>query len=149
MAAPIEYNYIEYNYKGKAALERYVPYIRSGADAHGLSVFLRDGDRGFHTYSTCGRGVDQLIGTYQYLDLARWGGSGTWPGSRITTSTRVPRDRGLYQPDAPHHGLRRSRARLTAGSQAAQQGAFCERTPRANRGDRKQVRARPAVVWCP
>jgi predicted dithiol-disulfide oxidoreductase (DUF899 family) len=64
---------IEYNYKDKATLERDVPYIRSGADAHGLSVFLRDGDRVFHTYSTYGRGVDQLIGTYQYLDLTPLG----------------------------------------------------------------------------
>jgi predicted dithiol-disulfide oxidoreductase (DUF899 family) len=64
---------IEYNYKDKAALVRDVPYIRSGADAHGLSVFLRDGDRVFHTYSTYGRGVDQLIGTYQYLDMTPLG----------------------------------------------------------------------------
>ena len=64
---------LEYNYKDKATLEREVPYIRSGADAHGLSVFLRDGDRVFHTYSTYGRGVDQLIGTYQYLDLTPLG----------------------------------------------------------------------------
>jgi predicted dithiol-disulfide oxidoreductase (DUF899 family) len=64
---------IEYNYKDKAAFERDVPYIRSGADAQGLSVFLRDGDRVFHTYSTYGRGVDQLIGTYQYLDLTPLG----------------------------------------------------------------------------
>jgi predicted dithiol-disulfide oxidoreductase (DUF899 family) len=64
---------LEYNYKDKATLERELPYIRSGADAHGLSVFLRDGDRVFHTYSTYGRGVDQLIGTYQYLDLTPLG----------------------------------------------------------------------------
>ena len=64
---------LEYNYKDKATLEREVPYIRSGADAHGVSVFLRDGDRVLHTYSTYGRGVDQLIGTYQYLDLTPLG----------------------------------------------------------------------------
>jgi predicted dithiol-disulfide oxidoreductase (DUF899 family) len=64
---------LEYNYKDKTTLERELPYIQSGRDAHGLSVFLRDGDRVFHTYSTYGRGVDQLIGTYQYLDLTPLG----------------------------------------------------------------------------
>jgi predicted dithiol-disulfide oxidoreductase (DUF899 family) len=64
---------LEYNYKDKATLERDVPYIRSGTDAHGVSVFLRDGDRIFHTYSAYGRGVDQLLGTYNYLDLTPLG----------------------------------------------------------------------------
>jgi predicted dithiol-disulfide oxidoreductase (DUF899 family) len=64
---------LEYNYKDKAALERDVPYIRSGTDAHGVSVFLREGDRVFHTYSAYGRGVDSLLGTYNYLDLTPLG----------------------------------------------------------------------------
>ena len=40
-------------------------------EAPGLSVFFKDeaGDI-FHTYSTYGRGLDPLISTYQYLDLA-------------------------------------------------------------------------------
>ena len=43
-------------------------------DAHGLSAFYRDEDGGlFHTYSTYGRGVDQLVGAYAYLDLAPMG----------------------------------------------------------------------------
>ena len=64
---------LEYNYKDKAALERDQPYIRSGADAPGLSVFLRDGDRVFHTYSAYARGLDSLVGTYSYLDLTPLG----------------------------------------------------------------------------
>jgi predicted dithiol-disulfide oxidoreductase (DUF899 family) len=64
---------LEYNYKDKATLERDVPYIRSGTDAHGVSVFLCEGDRVFHTYSAYGRGVDSLIGTYNYLDLTPLG----------------------------------------------------------------------------
>jgi predicted dithiol-disulfide oxidoreductase (DUF899 family) len=47
--------------------------IRSGGDAHGVSVFLREGDRVFHTYSAYGRGVDTLLGTYNYLDLTLLG----------------------------------------------------------------------------
>ncbi|MEI5679884.1 MULTISPECIES: DUF899 domain-containing protein [unclassified Mesorhizobium] len=39
-------------------------------DLHGLSVFYRDGDEVFHTYSTYARGVDVLLGTHNYLDLA-------------------------------------------------------------------------------
>ena len=50
-----------------------MPWIRSGTDAFGLSVFLRDGDRVFHAYSAYGRGVEQLIGTYNYLDLTPLG----------------------------------------------------------------------------
>ncbi len=38
-------------------------------EAPGLSVFLRDGDRILHTYSTYSRGLDLLINTYNYLDL--------------------------------------------------------------------------------
>ena len=64
---------LEYNYKDQATLARDVPYIRSRADAHGISVFLREDDRVFHSYSAYGRGVDQLLGTYNYLDLTPLG----------------------------------------------------------------------------
>ncbi len=52
---------IDYNY-GKT---------RFGAEeAPGLSVFSKDASgQVFHTYSTYGRGLDPLIGTYQFLDL--------------------------------------------------------------------------------
>jgi predicted dithiol-disulfide oxidoreductase (DUF899 family) len=40
------------------------------AEAPGLSVFYKDADGGvFHTYSTYGRGLDPLVGTYTILDL--------------------------------------------------------------------------------
>jgi len=42
-------------------------------EAPGLSVFLREGDEVFHTYSTYARGLDHLIGTYSYLDLTPLG----------------------------------------------------------------------------
>jgi predicted dithiol-disulfide oxidoreductase (DUF899 family) len=64
---------LEYNYKDKAALERDAPYIRTGTDGPGVSVFLRDGDRVFHTYSAYARGLDPLLGTYRYLDLTPLG----------------------------------------------------------------------------
>jgi predicted dithiol-disulfide oxidoreductase (DUF899 family) len=40
-----------------------------GSESPGASVFIRDGEDVFHTYSTYARGLDLLIGTYNYLDL--------------------------------------------------------------------------------
>ena len=36
----------------------------------GASFFYKDGGGIYHTYSTYGRGLDLLIGTYNWLDLA-------------------------------------------------------------------------------
>jgi predicted dithiol-disulfide oxidoreductase (DUF899 family) len=39
-------------------------------EMHGLSVFSQDGQGNiFHTYSSYGRGVDLLVGAYNYMDL--------------------------------------------------------------------------------
>lgn len=38
-------------------------------EAPGLSVFSKEGEDVFHTYSTYARGLDELIGSYNYLDL--------------------------------------------------------------------------------
>ena len=64
---------VEYNYKDKETLEREAPYIRSGADGPGVSVFLREGDRVFRTYSAYQRGLDPLLATYRWLELAPLG----------------------------------------------------------------------------
>jgi predicted dithiol-disulfide oxidoreductase (DUF899 family) len=45
----------------------------SKGELPGLSVFLREDDGIFHTYSTYQRGLDLLIGTYNYLDLTPLG----------------------------------------------------------------------------
>ena len=39
----------------------------------GLSVFLKEGDEIYHTYSAYARGLDHLINTYNYLDLTPLG----------------------------------------------------------------------------
>ena len=44
----------------------------------GLSVFLRAGEQVLHAYSTTGRGVDILLGTYNYLDLTPLGRQEEW-----------------------------------------------------------------------
>ena len=50
----------DYNYaKGNATIE----------ELPGMSVFARDGDSVFHTYSTFARGLDPYNATYQLLDI--------------------------------------------------------------------------------
>jgi len=46
---------------------------RKGTDGPGVSVFLREGDRVFHTYSAYERGLDSLLGTYRWLELTPLG----------------------------------------------------------------------------
>ena len=67
-------------------------------EAPGISVFYKD-DAGeiFHTYSTFGRGVEVMMGTYSLLDLVPKGrdehdGSTRWTGCAITTATSRRRD---------------------------------------------------------
>jgi predicted dithiol-disulfide oxidoreductase (DUF899 family) len=43
------------------------------SEAPGLSTFLRDGDDVFRAYSTYARGLDTLMGVYNYLDLTPLG----------------------------------------------------------------------------
>ena len=72
--APVEYNYrtnAEYEAAGAPTGEE--PF-----EGPGLSCFLRDGDRVFHTYSTYARGLEQLGGSYYFLDLTALGRQEDW-----------------------------------------------------------------------
>jgi predicted dithiol-disulfide oxidoreductase (DUF899 family) len=60
----------EYNYED---VSKDKPGYGGMGERPGLSVFLRDGDQIFHTYSTYQRGLDLLIGTYNLLDLTALG----------------------------------------------------------------------------
>jgi predicted dithiol-disulfide oxidoreductase (DUF899 family) len=51
---------VEYNYG-----RRKFP----STEAPGISVFFRDGDAVYHTYSTFGRGLDMMNAAYHFLDL--------------------------------------------------------------------------------
>ncbi len=62
---------VEYNFEDVAALKQAGKIWMD--ELPGLSVFLRNGDGVFHTYSTYQRGLDILIGTYNYLDLTPLG----------------------------------------------------------------------------
>ncbi|WP_369404897.1 DUF899 domain-containing protein [Piscibacillus salipiscarius] len=52
-----------------------------GVQHQGVSVFLRDGDKIYHTYSTYLRGVDILFTPFNYLDLTPFGRQETWEDS--------------------------------------------------------------------
>lgn len=64
---------VQYNYKDRETLEREGLMHHTSGEQHGLSVFLRDDANVFHTYSSYGRGLDILLGTYNYLDLTPLG----------------------------------------------------------------------------
>lgn len=64
---------VEYNYRTKAELEAAGQAWATEGEQPGISVFLRDGDRVFHTYSSFARGGDLLLGTFNYLDLTPLG----------------------------------------------------------------------------
>jgi predicted dithiol-disulfide oxidoreductase (DUF899 family) len=69
-----------YNYRPQPAGDEGV-----AGEVPGLSCFLRDGNRIFHTYSTFARGTDQLGGAYTLLDLTAFGRSEAWeePQGRV------------------------------------------------------------------
>ena len=75
--APLEYNYrtlAEHEQAGTA-------YYFDGEqpiEEPGTSFFLRVGDRVFHTYSTFGRGAEQLGSSYHLLDLTALGRQEDW-----------------------------------------------------------------------
>ncbi|HVV11767.1 DUF899 domain-containing protein [Amycolatopsis sp.] len=69
---------VEYNYKDRETMEREGLGYAVNGDAHGLSVFVRDGEDVFHSYTTYGRGAEILLSTYHYLDLTPLGRQGRY-----------------------------------------------------------------------
>src|SRR5205823_5673599 len=76
-------NKVYYNYETGEFMSDELP---------GLSVFYKDEDGNvFHTYSTYARGLDQLVGTYNFLDLTPKGrdedteSTMSWCGGTIST----------------------------------------------------------------
>jgi predicted dithiol-disulfide oxidoreductase (DUF899 family) len=56
----------------------YRPLPDQQGELPGLSAFLRDGDRVFHTYSTFARGMEALGGSYYFLDTTALGRQEDW-----------------------------------------------------------------------
>jgi predicted dithiol-disulfide oxidoreductase (DUF899 family) len=66
--APAEYNYRSAAEQRQAGM----PWYTEG-EQPGVSVFLRDGERSFHTYSAFARGSEHLVSTAMFLDLTPFG----------------------------------------------------------------------------
>ncbi len=64
---------IEYNYRDKAALVAERGKDGDWGEAPGMSVFFRDGDAIYHTYSSYARGSEGATDTYGLLDLTPYG----------------------------------------------------------------------------
>jgi len=62
---------VEYNYKTRAELNQ-TPNDLEG-EAHGLSVFFRDEEGIYHTYSSYARGAEGQTDAYALLDLTPYG----------------------------------------------------------------------------
>jgi predicted dithiol-disulfide oxidoreductase (DUF899 family) len=75
--APVEYNYRTEVEHRQAGTSHYVEGEQP-IERPGLSCFLRDGDRVFHTYSTFARGDEATGGTYYFLDLTALGRQEEW-----------------------------------------------------------------------
>jgi predicted dithiol-disulfide oxidoreductase (DUF899 family) len=71
-----------YNYRSKAEHdEAGTGYYLEGPqpiEEPGMSCFLRDGDRVFHTYSLYGRGAEMTGGSYYFLDFTALGRQEEW-----------------------------------------------------------------------
>jgi predicted dithiol-disulfide oxidoreductase (DUF899 family) len=78
---------VEYNFRDKQELEQAgMGWLAEGSSEQpGHSVFLRDGDRVFHTYSMYARGAEMLGGSYYFLDLTPLGRQEDWeePKGRV------------------------------------------------------------------
>ena len=67
---------VQYNYRDLAALGP--DWQGWSGEMHGISAFLRRGDRVFRTYSSYARGTDLVVGTYSWLDLTARGRQEDW-----------------------------------------------------------------------
>jgi predicted dithiol-disulfide oxidoreductase (DUF899 family) len=81
---------IEYNYRTRAEHEQagtaYYMSDDQPFELPGMSAFVRDGDRVYHTYSAYGRGLDGVASTSSFLDLTALGRQEDWeePKGRTT-----------------------------------------------------------------
>jgi predicted dithiol-disulfide oxidoreductase (DUF899 family) len=75
--APIEYNYRSKD-EHQAAGTGYYVEGEQPMEAPGTSIFLRDGETIFHTYSSYARGAEMTGGSYYHLDLTPLGRQENW-----------------------------------------------------------------------
>jgi predicted dithiol-disulfide oxidoreductase (DUF899 family) len=74
-----------------------------GDERHSISVFLRDGERVFHTWQTFDRGEEPFMLVFDLLDLTPYGRQETWENSPQGWPQQPPyqwmRLADSYQPD--------------------------------------------------
>jgi predicted dithiol-disulfide oxidoreductase (DUF899 family) len=73
--APVMFNYRDAEELAAAGFDW---VLAEPTEQPGMSVFLRDGDQIFHTYSTFGRGTEQMGGAYGVLDMTALGRQEEW-----------------------------------------------------------------------
>ncbi|RYP61672.1 hypothetical protein DL769_007601 [Monosporascus sp. CRB-8-3] len=64
---------VEYNYKNKEELEKRGLAYHVNGEQPGLSVFYKEGDEVYHTYSTYSRGLERYLTTFNLLDVTPLG----------------------------------------------------------------------------
>ena len=132
---------VEYNYQDKAELERSGQTYHVKGEQPGASVFLRDGDRVYHTYSAYGRGLDLLDGTYNWLDLTPfgrgegWGGMPDLDGQGLGPASRQVRGVGAAQRRVIREAPRRAGMRLRPSAPAALRDAHDNRMRTTTEGE--------------
>ena len=85
--APVQFNYRQPDELTGAGLG----WILDGpSEQPGYSCFLRDGEELFHTYSTFGRGTEQLGGGYAFLDMTALGRQEEWEEPKGRTAFSRP-----------------------------------------------------------
>jgi predicted dithiol-disulfide oxidoreductase (DUF899 family) len=75
---PIQFNYRDPDELVAAGMDWILKTEDQPMEQPGMSCFLRDGDAIFHTYSTFGRGSEQLGGAYAALDMTALGRQEEW-----------------------------------------------------------------------
>lgn len=77
---------VGYNFESRETLEGWGLTDFKGMELPGASVFLREGDRVFHTHSTYARGTEVFDSTFHMLDLTALGRQEPWeqPADRYT-----------------------------------------------------------------
>ena len=63
----------EYNFRSKAEMEAKGISHHARGEQPGFSIFLKEGEEIYHSYSSYGRGIDHLLTTYGLLDLTPLG----------------------------------------------------------------------------
>ncbi|MCC9604532.1 DUF899 domain-containing protein [Blastopirellula sp. JC732] len=71
---------VQYNFQSKEELAAKGEAYHLMGEQPGCSVFFRNGDQIFHSYSTYARGLDPLLTTNQFLDLTPMGRGEGWDG---------------------------------------------------------------------